>query len=123
MVMKKVLIVEDDRDISQMYKQKLDLAGYQVSEEFDGSKAMMVVTDKLPDIVLLDIMLGGKVNGFDILEEIRRDPRTKNTQVLILTNLESEEKVAKEIGANEYVMKSTTTPGDLLNRVKAMIGS
>ncbi len=123
MVMKKVLIVEDDRDISQMYKQKLDLAGYQVAEEFDGSKAMMVVKDTLPDIVLLDIMLGGKVNGFDILEEIRRDPRTKNTQVLILTNLESEEKVAKEIGANEYVMKSTTTPGDLLNRVKAMIGS
>ncbi|OGM14220.1 hypothetical protein A3D84_03930 [Candidatus Woesebacteria bacterium RIFCSPHIGHO2_02_FULL_42_20] len=120
--MKKILIIEDDKDISGMYRQKLEMAGFEVAQEYDGKKAQMLVKNTLPDLVLLDIILGGKVNGFDILEDIRRDPRTKNILVLVLTNLETEEKVAKEIGANEYVIKANTTPGDLVQKIKSMVG-
>ena len=120
--MKKVLIVEDDKDISEMYKQKFEMTGFEVTQEYDGQKAQMLIKNTLPDIILLDILLGSKINGFDILEDIRRDPRTKGIQVLVLTNLETEEKVAKEIGANEYVIKSNTTPEELAMKVKSMIG-
>jgi DNA-binding response OmpR family regulator len=119
--MSKVLIIEDDELLKKMYRQKLVLEGYQVVEATNGNKGLQLATSTNPDLILLDIMLPGGINGFDVLEQLKRSPSTENIAVLILTNLDSEAKVAQEIGAAGYLVKSQTTPGEVINEVKKIL--
>ena len=94
--------------LSQMYKDKLANAGYDVVSTDTAIKALTILKSFLPDIILLDIMLPGGMNGFDVLQILKQDQKLKIIPVIVLTNLDSEKKTALELGASDYIIKSDT---------------
>src|SRR5256886_10594697 len=80
-----VLFVEDDPSVAQMYKLKLELDGYDVEVASDGENALAIAQDRPPEIIFLDIRLP-KLDGFGVLEALRKDSRTRQVPVVILSN-------------------------------------
>jgi len=115
----RVLFVEDDPTVAQMYRLKLELDGYQVIMAKDGEEGLRLANEVVPDIVFLDIRLP-KVDGFAVLEGLRGCDRTRNVPVVILSNYGEQELVDKglKLGALEYLIKSQTTPANLSRGVE-----
>jgi CheY-like chemotaxis protein len=110
----RVLFVEDDRSVAQMYRLKLELDGYVVDVATDGDMAVEMAKRDLPDIIFLDIRLP-KLDGFGVLEALRANPKTKKTRVVILSNYsrrEMADRVAK-LGVLDHLVKTETTPAKL----------
>jgi DNA-binding response OmpR family regulator len=120
---KKVLIVEDDMALFNMYSVELKIKGYDVLNVNDGLQALPKAKDYRPDIVLLDIMLPG-MNGLNILTELKSDPQTAETPIIMLTNYGSEDNVKKalESGAADYIMKYKILPSELSDKIDAVLG-
>ena len=118
----RVLFVEDDPAVAQMYKLKLELDGYRVEVAEDGELALKMATANLPDIIFLDIRLP-KLDGLGVLEALRKDPRTKAVPVVILSNYSERELVERglKLGALEYQIKSQTTPAKLAGGVESWL--
>ena len=118
----KILIVEDDGLLQNMYKVKFILEGYEVHTANNGEDALQRMRTGRPDIVLLDILMP-KLNGLEVLAQIRRDPAIKNVPVLMLTNLSSKDKfeASMSMGAAGYLVKTDTTPKQVLDTVKDTI--
>jgi CheY-like chemotaxis protein len=118
----RVLFVEDDPSVAQMYKLKLELDGYQVEVAADGETALKLATQKPPDIIFLDIRLP-KLDGLAVLEALRADERTKHIPVVILSNYSERELVERglKLGALEYLIKSQTTPATLSGGVESWL--
>jgi CheY-like chemotaxis protein len=110
----RVLLVEDDAALAQMYRVKLERDGYTVQVAGDGEEALAWLADQLPDLVFLDVRLP-RMDGLTFLERLRADPRTQNVPVVIVSNYSEEELVSRglQLGALEYLVKSQTTPGQL----------
>jgi DNA-binding response OmpR family regulator len=115
----RVLFVEDDPTVAQMYRLKLELDGYQVIMAKDGEEGLRLANEVDPDIVFLDIRLP-KVDGFSVLEGLRSDDRTRNVPVVILSNYGEQDLVDRglRLGALEYLIKSQTTPSHLSRGVE-----
>ena len=115
----RVLFVEDDPTVAQMYRLKLELDGYQVIMAKDGEEGLRLANEVDPDIVFLDIRLP-KVDGFSVLEGLRSDDRTRNVPVVILSNYGEQDLVDRglKLGALEYLIKSQTTPAHLSRGVE-----
>ncbi len=107
----RVLLVEDDPEVAQMYRLKLELDGYCVDVARDGVQALRMATDDPPDILFLDIRLP-KMDGLGVLEALREDHRTQRLPVVILSNYSERELVERglKLGALDYLIKSQTTP-------------
>jgi len=110
----RVLLVEDDTALAQMYRVKLERDGYTVHVAGDGEEALNLLNGDLPDLIFLDVRLP-RMDGLTFLERIRRSDRTKNLPVVIVSNYSEEELVSRgiQLGALEYLIKSQTTPGQL----------
>lgn len=119
--MDKILIVEDDNLLAKVYAEVLAKEGYQVSTATTGAMGLELAKKEKPDIVLLDVMIPGGMNGFDVLEQIRRTQDIRNTPVLIISNLDSEKNTAMQIGATDYVFKASTSIDELVDKVKKYI--
>lgn len=118
-----ILLVEDDSFISGMYQTKLASQGYQVELVEDGEAAWQRLTqDPLPDILLLDVVLPKK-DGFEILEDIRKEERTRNLPVVMLTNLGQKPDVERglKLGANDYIIKAHFTPSEVVEKIKKVL--
>lgn len=110
----RVLLVEDDAALTQMYRVKLERDGYTVQVAGDGEEALSMLAADLPDLIFLDVRLP-RMDGLTFLERLRTETRTKNIPVVIVSNYSEEELVARglQLGALEYLIKSQTTPGQL----------
>jgi CheY-like chemotaxis protein len=110
----RVLFVEDDPSVAQMYKLKLELDGYRVEIATDGEMALQMAGRALPDIIFLDIRLP-KLDGIGVLEALRADPTTRPVPVVILSNYNEKELVERgaKLGALDHLIKSQTTPAKL----------
>jgi two-component system, OmpR family, response regulator RpaA len=110
----RVLFVEDDPSVAEMYKLKLELDGYDVEVASDGEKALEIARKDPPEMIFLDIRLP-KLDGFGVLEALRRDPRTKSVPVVILSNYSEKQLIDRglRLGALEYLIKTQTTPARL----------
>ena len=110
----RVLFVEDDPSVAQMYKLKLELDGYKVEVASDGEMALKAARQAPPDMIFLDIRLP-KLDGLAVLEQLRADARTKHVPVVILSNYSEKELIERglKLGALEYLIKSQTTPAKL----------
>lgn len=121
--MNKILIVEDDQFIRDLYEFAFSQENYTVDTAIDGEIAIQKLTTSSYDIILLDIMLP-KVSGMDVLKKIKSTENpSKNTPIVLSTNL-SEEKIIKdalELGVNGYVLKSETEPTDIVKQVTAIL--
>ena len=120
---KKILIVEDDLALAQVYKSRLELEGFLVQHAPDGEKALTTAVGFKPDLILLDVMMP-KINGFDALDILRNTPQLKDIHVIILTALGQTKDMerAQSLGADEYLVKSQVVIGDVVNRVKHHLG-
>lgn len=118
-----ILLVEDDSFISGMYQTKLKNMGYMVELASDGEAASnRLAKDPLPDLVLLDVVLPKK-DGFEILEELRANARTKDLAVILLTNLGQKPDVERgvKLGADDYIIKAHYTPSEVMEKVEKVL--
>lgn len=115
---KKVLVVDDEDSIREIYRRELQTHGYQVAVAADGEEGLLKSGEDTPDIILLDIMLP-KMSGIDVLKALKENQLTKNIPVLLLTNL-GEETIIKEgfeLGADGYLLKVSYTPAQVVEEV------
>ena len=119
--MRRVLIIEDDRDIVELVRYNLEKEGFQVSSAEDGITALAQVKKTPPDLIVLDLMLP-RLPGLEICKEIRRDQSIPRLPILMLTarGEEADRVVGLEIGADDYVTKPFS-PRELVARVKALL--
>src|SRR6266849_9412889 len=119
--MKRILIIEDDRDIVELVRYNLANEGFQVGSAHDGSTGLSTLKKMPPDLLLLDLMLP-KLSGLEICREIRRDDSLNRLPILMLTarGEEADRVVGLEMGADDYVTKPFS-PRELLARVKALL--
>jgi CheY-like chemotaxis protein len=113
-----ILLVEDDPELQTMYKRKLTYEQFSFTIAGTGKEALQALKDKKPHLLLLDVMLPGGMNGFDILQEIKQNPDTATIPVIMMTNLSSEEEQALQMGVQEYLVKSDTPLDDLMTKIK-----
>jgi CheY-like chemotaxis protein len=115
----RVLFVEDDVSVAQMYRLKLELDGYVVDVAGDGIVALEKARSSPPDMIFLDIRLP-KLDGLGVLEELRADPVTAPIPVVILSNWNERELVERgmKLGALDHLIKSQTTPARLAQRLR-----
>ncbi|HXM54053.1 MAG TPA: response regulator [Candidatus Dormibacteraeota bacterium] len=120
----RVLFVEDDPAVAEMYKLKLELDGYAVEVAGDGVQAVQMATGSPPDIIFLDIRLP-KMDGMGVLEALRQDERTRDVPVVILSNYSERELVERglRLGALDYLVKSQTTPARVAGGVPSWLKS
>lgn len=115
--MAKIVVVEDDKTIAEIYKQKLTEGGHTVTI-VDDVNALAHIRNNKPHLVILDILMP-KINGLDILRELKSEPEITEIPVLLLTNVAEDASIGKglEYGAYGYLLKSETTPDQILPRV------
>lgn len=120
--MSKILIVEDDPFLSEMYSTKLVQENFEVDLAIDGKEAIKKAREMKPDLILLDIVLP-KMDGFEVLAEIKKDIELRNIQIIALTNLGQKEEVEKglKLGADDYIVKAHFTPTEVVNKIKQVI--
>ena len=122
---KRVLVAEDDPSLSQILSARLTRAGVEVVKAKDGEEALRVIRETKPDLVLLDLILPGKYDGFEVLQKMREDPTLDSRSVVIISNLgqESDMERVKQLGAVEYFVKAKTSIDDLVNRIKTLLNT
>lgn len=120
--MKTILIIEDDREQQKILGDKLTSGEVRVLTAYNGGEGWALLNKENPDLIILDIMLPGGMNGFDLLEMVRRDEMFKDLPVLVLTNLDTEEKTSEILGVSDYLVKANTSLDDLTAKVKTLLG-
>lgn len=123
--MAKILIVEDDTLLMEMYAQKFKKDGYEVVKAVDGEEGLRVARQEKPGLILLDIMMP-KINGLQVLQAIKEDPdeQIKNIPVVLLTNLArgmSDVNRGLELGAATYLIKGKVKPAGVVAKVKEIL--
>ena len=121
--MKKILIIDEDSSLFKIYNEMFSSDEVEVVGAKSGQEGLGMISSEKPDLIMLDIMLPGGMNGFDVLEQLESNPSTKTIPVIVLTNLDSEEKVAKTIGACDYIVKSDTTKDELVRIAMSCLNS
>ena len=116
---KKVLLVEDDKTISSMYKIKIEIGGFEVLIADNGADGLKLAKEQKPDIIMLDVILP-QLDGFSVLEELKKGALTKNIPVVMLTNLGTEEDKEKggKLGAVDYLVKANLTPAQVEEKIE-----
>lgn len=116
---KTILIIEDEEYLADMYKIKFESEGYTVVVAIDGETGIRLAQNIKPDLILLDLVLP-RMDGFQVLKELRHDARTKEIIIYILSNLGQDEEIKKgfEEGANGYLIKANLTPAQLMDYVE-----
>lgn len=119
----KIVLIEDDEILAKVLQTELADAGFEVLQAFDGEEGLELVRAKLPDLVLLDLVLPKK-HGFEVLEELKKTPDTKGIPVIILTLLGEDEDIKKglRLGANDYLVKSSHAVAEIVEKVKNFFG-
>jgi DNA-binding response OmpR family regulator len=122
--MAKILLVEDDVNLREIYSARFAAESYQVITASDGEEALATAVRERPDLIVLDVMMP-KISGFDVLDILRSTPETKETKVIMMTALsqESDRQRGESLGANKYLIKSQVTLEDVVNSVKESLGA
>ena len=121
--MKKIIFIEDEPALQKTLGEVLKQEGYEVTSASDGEMGLKSIRQKQPDLILLDLILP-KINGFEVLKQIKEDVKTKDIPVIVLTNLERVEDVEKVVkyGATTYLVKSQYSMEELIQKIKKIIG-
>lgn len=121
--MTKVLLVEDDFSLRDIYSARFQAEGFNVVTASDGEEALATAVREHPDLIVLDVMMP-KISGFDVLDILRSTPETKNTRVIMMTALSQETDRARgeALGVDKYLVKSQVTLEDVVATVKQALG-
>jgi DNA-binding response OmpR family regulator len=120
----KLLLVEDDINLRDIYSARFTAEGYEVTTASDGEEALATSVKSKPDLILLDVMMP-KISGFDVLDILRSTPETQNTKVIMMTALsqDADRERGNALGASRYLVKSQVTLEDVVSAVKDELGS
>ncbi|OGY28182.1 MAG: hypothetical protein A2Z42_04770 [Candidatus Woykebacteria bacterium RBG_19FT_COMBO_43_10] len=118
----KVLLIEDEKEVAELYKLKLTLDGYEVITAENGREGLDKANSYRPELIFLDIKMP-EMDGFEVLKRLRAAARTKDIPVVILSNFDEQDLIEKglTLGANEYLIKSQFTPEDISNKIKSWV--
>ena len=117
----RILIVEDDKFLRELMSQKLRNEDYDVVEAVDGEEGVKKAMEENPELILLDLILPG-IDGFEVLESIRKGG--VSVPVIILSNLGQKEDIERglKLGATDYLIKAHFTPGEIIEKVRFVLG-
>lgn len=118
----KIAIIEDDSFISNMYKTKLKLSGYDVRTAYDGEEGIKLIEEFKPDLVLMDLMMP-KMSGIAALSKLQEEILAGKFKVIALTNMGDDETInnVKKMGVSDYIVKADVTPMHVAARVKDVL--
>ncbi len=118
----KILLVEDDVFLSRIFIEKLEHEGFVALHAANGALGLLYAHTKNPDLILLDILMP-KIDGFRVLEEIKKDPSIAKIPVLMVTNLGQRGDVekAKKLGAEDYLIKAHMKLADVIKRIRDIL--
>jgi len=120
---KKILIIEDEKNLKFLLGQALKEEGYEVEEAIEGGEAFRKLEQGLkPKLILLDLLLPG-MDGYKFLTEIKKDARYEKIPVVVISNLGQEEEInkARELGASDYLIKAHFTLDEILEKIKKFL--
>lgn len=120
--MTKIMIVEDDNSLREIYSIRLTAEGYDVVSAGDGEEALAIAVRERPALILSDVMMP-KISGFDMLDIIRQTPETANIKVIMMTALSSNEQRARgeDLGADKYLVKSQVGIEDVITAIHEVL--
>jgi DNA-binding response OmpR family regulator len=123
-IMTKIMIVEDDPTLRDIYTTRFSAEGYEVVSASDGEAALTTAVKEQPTLILLDIMMP-KISGFDVLDILRATPETKDTKIIVMSALSQTADIekGKNLGANAYLVKSQVTLSEVVDKVKGVLAS
>ncbi len=118
----KILLIEDDSFLLSMYATKFSMENFEVITAEDGEKGIRSAAKELPDIILLDILLP-KINGFDVLEQLKANKLTRHIPVILLTNLSQRSEIEQGLagGAEDYLIKAHFMPSEVVDKIKKVL--
>lgn len=120
---KRILLVEDDDALASVYQTRLEAEGFTIQRVPNGEDALASALAFKPDLILLDVMMP-KVSGFDVLDILRNTPETTNIKIVMLTALsqDSDKERARNLGVDDYLVKSQVVIADVVEKIKAHLG-
>ncbi|MFA5021669.1 MAG: response regulator [Patescibacteria group bacterium] len=118
----KILLIEDDKSLLEMYTLKFKDSGYNIINAEDGLSGLDLAQKESPSMILLDIMMP-KMDGFAVLIELKKDAKTKDIPVLLLSNLGQKADIEKgqSLGATDYIVKASMTPSQVVEKIKSFL--
>ena len=121
--MSKIMVVEDDASLREIYGIRITAEGYDVVSAGDGEEALAMAVREKPDLILSDVMMP-KISGFDMLDILRTTPETANIKVVMMTALSAEDQRQRgeRLGANRYLVKSQVGIEDVINTIHEVLG-
>ncbi len=121
--MSKIMVVEDDASLREIYSIRITAEGYDVVSAGDGEEALAVAVREKPDLILADVMMP-KISGFDMLDILRSTPETANIKVVMMTALSAEDQRQRgeRLGADRYLVKSQVGIEDMINTLHEVLG-
>ena len=121
--MSKVMVVEDDASLREIYSIRITAEGYDVVSAGDGEEALAVAVREKPELILSDVMMP-KISGFDMLDILRSTPETANIKVIMMTALSADDQRERgeRLGANRYLVKSQVGIEDVINAIHEVLG-
>lgn len=119
---KKIILIDDDPFILDMYVLKLKESPYEVETATNGKDGLEKIKSLHPDLALIDIVMPG-MDGFEVLRALKKEPDTSSVKVILLTNLGQKEDVERgmQLGADDYIIKAHFTPTEVLNKIMALL--
>lgn len=122
---KRILVVEDEQALLATLHDELVGGGFSMEPAITGEEALRKCEERLPDAVLLDLLLPGSLNGIGVLEQLKKSERTRRVPVIILSNVGEEETVraALDLGAAGYFMKTRHHLLNLLERIREVLAA
>jgi DNA-binding response OmpR family regulator len=119
----KVMVVEDDAALREIYSIRIAAENYEVVSAGDGEEALAVAVREKPDLILSDVMMP-KISGFDMLDILRNTPETATIKVVMMTALSSDDQRARgeRLGADRYLVKSQVGIEDVVNAIHEVLG-
>jgi len=120
--MKRVLIVEDQADIRKLIRMTLEFEDYEIHEASDGASGLRMARGLAPDLMLLDVMMPGELDGLQVCHHIKSDPATRSIRVVLLTarGQARDREVGREAGADEYLVKPFS-PLQLIETIERLL--
>ena len=120
--MKKILIVEDEKILAEMYRDKFTEAGFEVSVTFDAKEGLKLAKKEKPDLIILDILLP-RENGVYFLTELKNDLEISSIPVVVFSNFDDPEtkRTALRLGVKDYLIKTNYTPSEIVTKIKQLL--
>ena len=119
---KAIMLIEDDQFMAMLLERKLAQQKYKILRAASAGQAREIFSHEIPDLILLDIVLPG-MDGISFLKELKASQKTKSIPVIITSNLGQPEEIKRglEEGAEDYIVKANTAPGEIVEKVESVL--